>query len=101
MKLTVVLIILSLAFTTLSCNDEDDFPTEKKVIELDEKSTQLVQAGNEFGFELFRNIYEQETTKQRCDHQIAGICTCKPRNFCFFIQNCRIGINFIQRKNGE
>lgn len=61
MKLTVVLIILSLAFTTLSCNDEDDFPTEKKVIELDEKSTQLVQAGNEFGFELFRNIYEQET----------------------------------------
>jgi len=61
MKLTVAFFTLFFAFTSLSCSKEDDFPAEKKVIELDEKSTQLVQAGNEFGFELFRNIFEQET----------------------------------------
>jgi len=61
MKLFVAFLTLFLAFTTISCSKEDDFPTEKKTIELDEKSTQVVQAGNEFGFELFRNVFEQES----------------------------------------
>ena len=61
MKYAISLLLISLLFANISCQQEEDIPTEIQTIELDEKSAQLVSAGNEFGFELFRNIYDQET----------------------------------------
>lgn len=43
-----------------SCSQNDDEPWQIKTIELDEKSAQLVEAGNEFGLDLFQRIYAEE-----------------------------------------
>ena len=57
-----ILIFMILALS--SCNTNDAQPWERKTIELDEKSVQLVQSGNEFGLELFKLIYANETKSE-------------------------------------
>ena len=52
--LTVFVLILS------SCREESIETNEFKDIQLDEKSAQIVEADNEFGFELFQSIFASE-----------------------------------------
>jgi serpin B len=44
-----------------ACHEEPLEPGEFKEIVLDEKSAQIVEADNEFGFELFQKIFASET----------------------------------------
>ncbi|AHW60170.1 serpin B [Draconibacterium orientale] len=52
-----ILLVLFLLFA-VSCNQDDI--TLPKTITLDEKSTELIEAENEFGLELFQKIYAGE-----------------------------------------
>jgi serpin B len=52
--ITFTLIVLS------ACSNNDEEPWVPKTIELDAKSAQLVEAGNEFGLDLFQRIYAEE-----------------------------------------
>ena len=64
MKFIISFFIISLILTGTSCQQEEEINSENNSIELDEKSVQLVNADNAFGFELFRNIYAEETEHQ-------------------------------------
>lgn len=61
MKTLFNLLIIFPFIILISCQRESFEPDENKTIILDEKSAQLVEAENEFGFELFQNIYASET----------------------------------------
>ena len=62
---TIMQVLLAFWLIVLSsCNTNDAQPMERKSIELDEKSAQLVQSGNEFGLELFKAIYDGETESE-------------------------------------
>ena len=41
-----------------SCQENDVQPPESKIIDLDEKSAQLIEADNEFGLEMFQKVRE-------------------------------------------
>jgi serine protease inhibitor len=57
---TIILLLLAFALTSISsCQKNDLAPDENKVIKLDEKSAQLVEADNAFGLELFQKIREE------------------------------------------
>jgi serine protease inhibitor len=60
MKRMITLTLAFLVFVLGSCNLWDNKSRNIPEIELDEKSTQLVQAGNEFGLELFQRIASGE-----------------------------------------
>ncbi|NQU87747.1 MAG: serpin family protein [Mariniphaga sp.] len=53
-KIIATLLIALVVF--VSCNQESNSPDEISNIELDEKSSQLIEADNELGFELFQKI---------------------------------------------
>ncbi|WP_346863005.1 serpin family protein [uncultured Draconibacterium sp.] len=59
MKSFTTLLFALLLIVLNSCNTIED-PVIPKTIKLDEKSAQLVEAGNEFGLDLFRRIYAGE-----------------------------------------
>ncbi|WP_346857128.1 serpin family protein [uncultured Draconibacterium sp.] len=59
MKSFTTLLFALLLIVLNSCNTIED-PVVPKTIKLDEKSAQLVEAGNEFGLDLFRRIYAGE-----------------------------------------
>ena len=56
-----IITILSALFfvANVSCQQEDIVPEENKIINLDEKSTQLIEADNAFGLEVFKEIREE------------------------------------------
>ena len=57
---TIISLSLVLIFTSMSsCQKNDLEPDENKIINLDEKSAQLVEADNAFGLELFQKIREE------------------------------------------
>ena len=58
MKKLFVLILI-LAFTINACQQNTIKIDENKIIELDEKSAQLVEADNAFGLEIFQQIREK------------------------------------------
>lgn len=60
MKIALSLFILTL-FVLVGCTKNDDDTPVVNSIKLDEKSVQLVEAGNEFGLDLFQRIYAGET----------------------------------------
>lgn len=54
---TIILLPLAFILTSISsCQKNDLEPDENKIINLDEKSAQLVEADNAFGIELFQTI---------------------------------------------
>ncbi|HDR50932.1 MAG TPA: serpin family protein [Mariniphaga anaerophila] len=54
---TIILLMLAFVLTSISsCQKNDPVPDENKIINLDEKSAQLVEADNAFGLELFQTI---------------------------------------------
>lgn len=54
---TIILLLLAFVLTSVSsCEKNDPVPDENKIINLDEKSAQLVEADNAFGIELFQTI---------------------------------------------
>ncbi len=57
MKIMISLFMAFLLVTVSSCQKDDMEPYENKVIELDEKSAQLIEAENEFGFELYQHVF--------------------------------------------
>jgi serine protease inhibitor len=57
----IIIVFLSFVMLFSACHEEPLEPGEFKEIVLDEKSAQIVEADNEFGFELFRKIYASET----------------------------------------
>ncbi len=57
----ISLFMAFLLVTVSSCQKDDMEPYENKVIELDEKSAQLIEAENEFGFELYQHVFSSET----------------------------------------
>lgn len=61
MKTPFILLLALLSIGMCSCNKtgDDNLPEDEKVIQLDEKSAQLVQADNTFGLELFQIIREE------------------------------------------
>lgn len=61
MKTLHILLILFSLLSVNSCSKSSEEPWIPKTIELDEKSAELVKAGNEFGLELFQRIYASET----------------------------------------
>jgi serpin B len=64
MKKTILLFFPAFALLIIpACQDEPIDPNNGKYqeVKLDEKSAQIVEADNEFGFELFQNIYSSET----------------------------------------
>jgi serpin B len=57
---TIILLALAFVLTSISsCQKNDVIPDENKIINLDEKSAQLVEADNAFGLELFQTIREE------------------------------------------
>jgi len=60
MKTPFILFFSIIVLGLSSCSKSDGELQEPKTIELDEKSAQLVEAGNEFGLELFQQIFTSE-----------------------------------------
>lgn len=61
---TLTILFLALLFLSFfSCSKNNSAPTIKKVIELDEKSAQLIEADNAFGFEIFQKIRNESPEK--------------------------------------
>lgn len=57
---TTMTTILALLFLLLSsCRQDEILPDENRVIDLDEKSAQLIEADNAFGLEIFQKIREE------------------------------------------
>jgi serpin B len=57
---TIILLLLAFVLTSISsCQKNDLEPDENKIINLNEKSAQLVEADNTFGLELFQKIREE------------------------------------------
>lgn len=63
MKSKSIILAIALLFTIISCQKEqvEPYNGEYKEIQLDEKSAQIVEADNQFGFELFQKVYNTET----------------------------------------
>lgn len=61
MKTTLTSFLAFIILILLSCNKEPIDINEYKDIQLDEKSAQIVEADNQFGFELFQKIFSSET----------------------------------------
>ena len=63
MKTTIVTFLAFVLLIFSSCHQEeiDTNNGEYQEIQLDEKSAQIVKADNEFGFELFQNVFTSET----------------------------------------
>lgn len=61
MKTLSVFLITVFLVAFSSCLDVETDPQGPQTINLDEKSTQLIEAENDFGFELFKKVYESET----------------------------------------
>ena len=62
MKIKLYLVTSLFLFTSFACQKESiDNAGEYLEIQLDAKAAQIVEADNEFGFELFQNIYASET----------------------------------------
>ncbi len=61
MKTILTLIALLSIGTLYSCQNENLTDEENNIIELDEKSAQLIEADNTFGFEVFQKIREIST----------------------------------------
>ncbi len=60
MKISFSLVLAIMVCSTLcSCSQNNDVPNENKTIELDDKSAQLIQADNAFGFEIFQLLREE------------------------------------------
>jgi serine protease inhibitor len=57
----IIIVFLSFVMLFSACHEEPLEPGEFKEIVLDEKSAQIVEADNEFGFELFQKIFASET----------------------------------------
>lgn len=56
---SIIVLSLAILLTSISsCRKNDVVPDENKIINLDEKSAQLVEADNAFGLELFQKIRE-------------------------------------------
>ncbi len=65
MKIKAALFLVFILFSIISCReDSTNVPGKYKEIQLDEKSAQIVEADNEFGFELFQNIYASEKDRE-------------------------------------
>ena len=58
---SVLIAFLSFVMLFSACHEEPLEPGEFKEIVLDEKSAKIVEADNEFGFELFQKIFASET----------------------------------------
>src|SRR6056297_2264841 len=56
---TIISLIAAFLITSVSSCQKDDKPDGNKIIDLDEKSAQLVEADNAFGLELFQEIREK------------------------------------------
>lgn len=56
-----IIVFLSFVMLFSACREETPEPGKFREIVLDEKSAQIVEAENEFGFELFRKIFASET----------------------------------------
>lgn len=55
-----IIVFLSFVMLFSACREETPEPGKFREIVLDEKSAQIVEAENEFGFELFRKIFASE-----------------------------------------
>lgn len=58
MKTTFTFIALLILISVVSCQQENSDDNEPKIINLDEKSAQLIEADNAFGLEIFQKIRE-------------------------------------------
>lgn len=58
MKSSASIILVLFLLIACSCNTTSEDPNPENIIELDEKSAELIAADNAFGFELFKNIRE-------------------------------------------
>lgn len=63
MKTLVTFFIASLFISFCSCQQDNTIPNKNRVIQLDEKSAQLVEADNTFGFEIFQKIREKSNNE--------------------------------------
>lgn len=59
MKTIFTFFTLVLFLAIAACQNDDFVPDEIKIINLDEKSAQLIEADNEFGLEIFQKIREE------------------------------------------
>ncbi len=58
---TLTSIFISCLIIISGCNLQDDPLEDFQPIEVSEKAAQLIHAENQFGFELFKNVYSAET----------------------------------------
>jgi len=58
MKILTALLLTFIIGAVGSCQKNDVQPPENKIIDLDEKSAQLIEADNEFGLEMFQKVRE-------------------------------------------
>ncbi|MBK6281542.1 MAG: hypothetical protein IPF54_01690 [Draconibacterium sp.] len=61
MKTTFTFIALLILISVVSCQQENSDDNEPKIINLDEKSAQLIEADNAFGLEIFQKIRKNST----------------------------------------
>ncbi len=59
MRYFTAIFIALLTMASVSCQQTETGTTQNKFIQLDEKSAQLVEADNAFGFEIFKQIREE------------------------------------------
>lgn len=56
---TIILLLLAFVLTSISsCQKNDVQPPENNIIDMDEKSAQLIEADNKFGLEMFQKVRE-------------------------------------------
>jgi serine protease inhibitor len=58
---TLLLLILAVILFVSGCNTPNEPSDAFEDIEISEKTAHLIEAENQFGFELFRHVYNQET----------------------------------------
>lgn len=61
MKTAIISLGILFLISVASCNTLENEPDQNKKIDVDAKSAQLIEANNEFGFELFRTIVQNST----------------------------------------
>ncbi len=59
MKFIITIFIAFLFVANVSCQQQETNPDDNKIIQLDEKSAQLIESDNAFGLEIFRKIREE------------------------------------------
>jgi serpin B len=59
MKFIITIFIAFLFVANVSCQQQETNPDDNKIIQLDEKSAQLIESDNVFGLEIFREIREE------------------------------------------